>query len=279
MRSLSILGIGSVLLIVWRFFSLSPVPDMLVWNAAVGALAVGVGATVANTAPTRDNRFALLLWALAFGVIHQLVNPMVVIEEITVGIALILLVGTFLLGQRWWVLALAAAIAVVFEVSQFGSFDPWRWLLVGLLGMLLVRVPWWVLGALGAVCFGVGLWMAFADVFLNGPGTLLMAGFGLLTLVVPTWGPLVNVGRHAVSLYALGLALAASFGEGSVTFGWTMYIPEPAPYSGGPTTWPLGFTFPQLWVGIGMVAVCAVCAWHRGKGPLERLAHAAYRHL
>lgn len=275
------LGVGSVLLIIWRFFELPQPADMLVVHAAMGAIAIGCGQAIARyTPPTKEGRFALVLIGLVFLTLSKLFNlDLLILEEAAPGLALIFFAGAFLVGQSRYALATVAvgafALSLARAADPFGNADIWRWLLVGIAGMLPLGM--WVSTILGLLLTAAGTWLAYQHSFLWLFDSIELAGltlmFGLALIIqLLKWQPLEAIGMHAFTLYLASAVAARLFGEASVDFGWTMYAPvTDAPYVAGPVTFSYAYAWPNIWVGVAFLAVCGFCAWRRTWGPLEKL--------
>ncbi|MEJ6014373.1 hypothetical protein WG936_11060 [Corynebacterium sp. H127] len=299
------IGVGTLLLVVWRFFSLPGLGEFFVWNSAVGALSVGIGYAVAEFAPqTKVDRFRLVLAGCGLIAFAWLTgNTIYTFEDLAQHAGIALIVAALLVGQSWWALGTTALLTILGHVlvTQFhiSHSDPFLLILATVLGIVMFKSPPALGWVLGVVFLPLGWWqlsdtgisfmsneqldtsVVTASAMLLGIGLLIMSAIRML----PAWRPLASIGMHAVSIYVVTMLTARFFGEErSVSFGWTMYsplsdavhLPATSSFSGilaNAVSW----TNPLI--GLAALALCALAATRRGWGPLEALLERAYRRL
>lgn len=294
-KGLEVLGLGTALLLAWRFLDLPTEATTILWNCAIGAMACGSALAISEREEfTKERRLAVILVGLTCVGMHFLLNPpMAVYEEVALGVGLVWLAVGLLRGLPNWAFALATLGVVAMECghiySGFPTFDPYRWILTGLLATVCVRWHTLITAILGLIIAVAGCLLAIFPIGFLDPselaGLLLLAGCGIslmqLVRAVPDLPWLGSIGMHAGSLYALGAVVAKLLGDSYVTFGWSMYAPEgePMPYVSFSAAFPLGFTLPSVWMLLAALAITGFAAYRRTWGPLEMLWRAWFRAL
>lgn len=305
MKGLMTIGIATLLLVVRRFFELPFGANHVVWNAAIGALAIGIGYAVFELGPdTKEQRFRLVFAGVCLNCISWLSgsSPFPV-EDIAQHAGVALIVAALLVGRSWKPIvgfAVASIVGKWLLVSfPMSLSDPWPWVWAVLFGLLLPRwrawwgvfvamlalgIGWWQLTNIGAMYMSNEQLAAFTATFDG-----LMVGLGILmaTLIraLPSWKPLAHIGVHSVSIYLVTFLLAWAFGVPvSFDFGWTMYSPlsgnlhAPA-FDGAMANLASFAVWPNLWAGLAALVLCLVAALRTKPGPVEQLFEWTYRRV
>lgn len=305
MKGLSTAGIGTLLLVLWRFFPLPYVWDQIAWNAACGALTIGSAVAVAEHSPqTKEQRFRIVLAGICLLSINWFTgNGFFTTEDIAGNVGIVLVAAALLAGRRWPLLLGTIAVTVLGELLLLAipitSTSPWPWLLMGILGLLTIRfhplwlmlpgsagcvIGWWQLSNMGVPFMSneqLGSFTVTANALAAGAGLILL---GLLRML-PEWRPLGSLGLSATTVYVLTYLAARIFGEEqSSSFGWTMYSPLSDAID-FPETQPWGaqltntITWTNSLAGCIAVALCIFFMWRRRMGLAERSFEQLYQRL
>ncbi|MEJ6014374.1 hypothetical protein WG936_11065 [Corynebacterium sp. H127] len=293
MKGLVAIGIGTLLLPLWRFLSLPLWADALLWSVSIGSIAVGIGYAIAE-APAFNNRTRwVLVWAGATLAIlgWASVNK----EYLALNAGLCIILSALLVGRRWWYYAAAGIVLAFLTFGYFaaGAFGdaPWTWLLLAFAGLVLGQLPRNIAAgsalALGTFLLAIGSWRisqlpsqfveAF-DFFESFSITFaLMHAAGLIVIgmliLVPSWRPLARIGQHCVSVYFVTMLAARA--KSAFDTGGTLrdvLIPDrSARYSSSFLDMFTSATAaPSVVLAISAVVVCFLVACHKSWGPAEK---------
>lgn len=309
-KGLSLLGLGTVLLIIWRFAPLNPgLARMALWEFAIGALVVGMAvATVAHCEATSKEARALpIVIGAALLLVHIAARPFFQDAKVVIyPIALALIYAGVFAGRTW---KIQVPVLAIFGYILLGSGqDPMMFsafpnsmIFLGMVAVALIPYAQRLIAQLLMVAAGIGflvlgylqvrsttvvnfdgdaLWNqgSMAMPLALGAGLLLLAGCAAL----PEVGLLVGVAKHAASLYVLALLATLPYAEaaGEADFGWTMYAPLTDAHEALDPFEIFKFygdAFPNWWLlGLGLV-LCGLAAYRRRRGPLEAGFATAYR--
>lgn len=285
MRSLSALGLGTFLLLVWRFVPLPLPANMLGLPAAYGVLAAGVGLAGGYSSHARALRVALagVVVATAGFVVISVEPTHAETLPVTFGLAFALC-ATVSRFPRWSLLLVILLVAAI-DYLRLHDIRPLPAVIAALFVLMLRDQPRVSLG-LGAALLAVDALLPIEEgfIFMVRDGAdqftvvsaLRITGLALvaswITSALPDWRPIQSLGRHALTLNVAAAALAISFGTGSATFNWTRYSPiiaqetpfNPfAPYSLLLSGWQ------SWWMALFTAVIVILLGFLTGWGPLE----------
>lgn len=307
------LGLGSMLLIIWRFAPLDPgLARIALWEVATCALVVGLcGAAsthiqTGDSTASKDARICIIAIGAALVIARLAMAPFFHDAKVILSpVAQVLIYAGLFTGRSWKIQA--PLLAVLGYVLLAGAQDPMSFnafsTSIMFLGMVIVALlphlrSWGM--RLGIAFAGIGF-IALGYIQLRSAGSFdidpffsqgylafpLALGVGLLLLAMcaalPPVGLLVNVAKHSATLYFLAVLATLPHAESSVEadFGWSMYTPLSGATHTAVDPFAIfkmyGDAFPNWWLlGIGVLA-CVFTASRRTWGPLETMFTAAYR--